>query len=113
MPRGLDVLRLIVDGRFNSEIAATLVIGHEAFKNYVSRILSEPDLRARVQDVVYAYRDGLATWRIIERPAIRPHSLPQAGPAVRSRRATRSGRPARGARARRRHRLRTTGRIPA
>jgi DNA-binding NarL/FixJ family response regulator len=58
-PRELEVLRLIADGRSNSEIAATLVISQETVKTYVSRILTKLDLRDRVQAVVYAFRHGL------------------------------------------------------
>jgi DNA-binding NarL/FixJ family response regulator len=60
-PRELEVLRLIADGRSNREIAATLQLSPETVKTFVSRILTKLDLRDRVQAVVYAYRNGLAS----------------------------------------------------
>jgi DNA-binding NarL/FixJ family response regulator len=60
-PRELEVLRLIADGLPNSEISATLVISQETVKTVVSRILAKLGLRDRVQAVVYAYRQGVAT----------------------------------------------------
>ncbi|MGW4135012.1 response regulator [Amycolatopsis japonica] len=60
-PRELEVLRLIADGRSNSEIAATLMISQETVKTFVSRMLAKLGLRDRVQAAIYAFRHGLVT----------------------------------------------------
>ena len=60
-PREREVLRLIAAGLADTEIAEELGLGFETVKTYVSGILTKPDLRDRVQAVVFAYRTGFAT----------------------------------------------------
>ncbi|GAA3410969.1 hypothetical protein GCM10018952_17710 [Streptosporangium vulgare] len=59
--REIDVLRLIVAGLSNPEIAAALFISRETVKTYVSRILAKLGLRDRIHAVVLAHRIGLFT----------------------------------------------------
>ena len=58
-PRELDVLRLVAQGKTNSEIAEELVIGETTVKTHVTHIFTKLDLRDRVQAVVLAYESGL------------------------------------------------------
>lgn len=60
-PRERDVLRLIVAGANNREIAATLFITEQTVKNHVTSILNRLGLRDRTQAAVFAshYRDWL------------------------------------------------------
>ena len=57
-PREMEVLRLVVDGKSNSEVAAVLVLTENTVKTHMTRILQKLDVRDRVQAVVYAYESG-------------------------------------------------------
>lgn len=58
-PRELDVLRHLVLGRSNREIAATLDIGDETVKTHVARVLSKLQVDNRAQAIVQALKQGL------------------------------------------------------
>jgi two-component system nitrate/nitrite response regulator NarL len=58
-PRELEILRLIVEGRENSEIAEILVISTSTAKNHVAHVLDKLGMSNRVQAAVYAVRSGL------------------------------------------------------
>ena len=54
------VLRLIADGRDNTEIGAEMHISPATVKNHVTSILAKLRLTNRVEAAVYAVRNGLA-----------------------------------------------------
>jgi DNA-binding NarL/FixJ family response regulator len=58
-PRERDVLRHLVQGRSNREIAATLDIGDESVKTHVARVLSKLQVENRAQAIVQALKQGL------------------------------------------------------
>ena len=57
--RELEVLRLIVSGMENAEIATELNISPRTAKNHVSNILAKLGLPSRVRAAVYAVRQGV------------------------------------------------------
>jgi len=59
--RELDVLRGVVTGRSNREIAAMLDIGDETVKTHVARVLSKLQVENRAQAIVQALKQGLVT----------------------------------------------------
>ena len=57
--REVEVLRLIVAGSENSEIARELVISEQTVKNHVSSVLAKLGVDNRIQAAVYAVRERL------------------------------------------------------
>ena len=57
--REVDVLRLLVAGRSNPEIAAALFISAGTVRTHVSNILAKLDARSRTEAVTVAHRRGL------------------------------------------------------
>ena len=57
--REIEVLKLIAEGLFNKEIAATLEISERTVKNHVSNIFKKIDVSDRTQAAVKALKEGL------------------------------------------------------
>jgi DNA-binding NarL/FixJ family response regulator len=58
-PRELDVLRLLANGRSNTDIAAELFLSEGTVRNYVSAIFTKLGVTDRTQAAVIALRHGL------------------------------------------------------
>jgi DNA-binding CsgD family transcriptional regulator len=58
--REREVLRLIVDGLSNAEIAVRLVIAPKTAEHHVGRVLAKLGVRSRAQAAAHAVREGLA-----------------------------------------------------
>jgi DNA-binding CsgD family transcriptional regulator len=58
-PRELDVLRLLVDGRSNQEIAAALFISPHTAAHHVTSILNKLGLESRAAAAAWAVRHDL------------------------------------------------------
>ncbi|MDR2379266.1 MAG: response regulator transcription factor [Bifidobacteriaceae bacterium] len=57
--RERDVLRLLVDGLSNEEIAAQLYITEATVKKHIGRVMAKWRMKNRVQVAVYSVRQGL------------------------------------------------------
>jgi len=57
--REKDILQLVVDGKTNKEIAASLSIAENTVKIHLRNILEKLHLQNRIQAAVYAVRQGL------------------------------------------------------
>lgn len=67
--REMDVLRELVNGRTNKEIAAALTIGEETVKTHVGNILSKLQLSHRQQVIIHALKEGLVSLEELDSPS--------------------------------------------
>lgn len=57
--REIEIIRLIVDGKDNGEIAKTLCLSEGTTRNVISRILKKLELKDRIQLAVFAVKNDL------------------------------------------------------
>ena len=60
-PRETDIVRLLAQGMSNAEIADALFVEASTVKSHLTRAMTKINARDRVQTVVWAYRNGLAS----------------------------------------------------
>ena len=60
-PREHDILLLLAQGMSNEDIAAALVVEVSTVKSHLARMLPKLGVRSRLQAVVWAYQNGVAT----------------------------------------------------
>jgi DNA-binding NarL/FixJ family response regulator len=65
-PREAEVLRQLVQGRSNKEIAEALTITEETVKTHVGRVLSKLQAENRAQAIVQALKGGLVSLEDLE-----------------------------------------------
>lgn len=58
-PRELEVLKLMIEGFSNPQIAATLNLSPNTIKTYVRGIFNKFGVNHRIQAAVFAVRNGL------------------------------------------------------
>jgi DNA-binding NarL/FixJ family response regulator len=59
MPREMDVLRLVVQGKTNQNIGVLLGISEKTVEKYLYAIFTKLEVTSRVEAAVYAVREGL------------------------------------------------------
>ncbi len=58
--REISIIRYIIEGKENREIAKCIYLSEGTVKNTISGLLKKLDLRDRIQLVVFAFKNGLA-----------------------------------------------------
>lgn len=62
--REVDVLRLLAEGKTNTEIAAELMLSDKTIRNHISVIFSKLQVTNRVEAATYATRHDIANYRL-------------------------------------------------